>query len=85
MSEEAYMQKLMMERAIGTAVLEYVRGYEPQRLLSEMNSDALRLLEQIREILEDDSLDDPECFQKIEAIVTAFQRYGLPVARHDFG
>lgn len=85
MSEETYIQRLMMERTIGAAVLDCVRNYEPQHLLSELNQNALQLLEQNREILDDDSLDDPECFQKIEAIVVAFHRHGLPTVRHDFG
>lgn len=85
MSEETYMQKLMLEQSIGAAVLEYMKNYEPQRLQSKMNQDALQLLEQIREILDDNSLDDPACFQKIEAITAAYRQSGIPTVRHDFG
>lgn len=43
-------------------------------------------LEAIKAVLEDDSLSDPECFQKIEAIVCAFERLGSGGGgRHDFG
>lgn len=41
---------------------------------------------QIREILCDDSLSDPECFEKIERIVCLFEQMGSNCgSRHDFG
>ena len=41
---------------------------------------------QIREILRDDSLSDPECFEKIERIVCLFEQMGSSCgSRHDFG
>ncbi|WP_209344536.1 hypothetical protein [Flavonifractor sp. AGMB03687] len=41
---------------------------------------------QIREILRDDSLSDPECFEKIERIVCLFEQIGSNCgSRHDFG
>ena len=43
---------------------------------------AISLLCQIKEILDDDTLDDPTCFQRIAAIVTAFQDAGLSTRRH---
>ena len=44
------------------------------------------LLEQIRQILADDTLDDPECFQRIEAIVSLLESNGIDCGtRHDFG
>lgn len=85
MSEDTNTLKPMIERTIGATVMEYMKNYEPQRLLSQLNQDALQLLEQIRGILNDDSLDDSTCYQKIEAIVTTFHRHGIPTARHDFG
>lgn len=40
---------------------------------------------QIQDILRDDTLDDPECFQKIEEIVRVFERIGTDCgSRHDF-
>ena len=45
-----------------------------------------RALWKIREILGDDSLDDPACFQKIEAIVSVLEDLGISSrGRHDFG
>lgn len=40
---------------------------------------------QIRDILRNDTLDDPECFQRIEEIVQVFERMGSGCgSRHDF-
>ena len=44
------------------------------------------VLGRIREILADDSLDDPECFQRIEKIVHELENIGIDCGpRHDFG
>ena len=43
-------------------------------------------LQQIREILADDSLTDPECFMKIERLVCLYEDLGSNAGnRHDFG
>lgn len=40
----------------------------------------------IKEILEDETLDDPACFQKIEEVVCALEELGTDAGiRHDFG
>lgn len=40
----------------------------------------------IKEILEDDTLEDPECFYKIEEIVCVLEDLGSNAGtRHDFG
>lgn len=42
-------------------------------------------IEQIKEILKDDRLDDKECFWRIEEIVVVFEELGFDAgARHDF-
>ena len=47
---------------------------------------ASRALRSIQEILADDTLDDPECFHRIEAIVSLLEDMGLSCGgRHDFG
>lgn len=85
MFQDTYTEKPMYERAIGAAVLEYMRNYEPERLLLELNSEAIKILQDIQAILDDETLDDPECFHKIEAIVSAFYAHGVDTFRHDFG
>lgn len=45
-----------------------------------------RALCQIKEILEDDKLEDSECFYKIEEIVCVLEALGTDAGtRHDFG
>ena len=52
-----------------------------------LGSDApSRALRHIQKILADDTLDDPECFHRIEAIVSLLEDMGLSCGgRHDFG
>lgn len=76
------ISEALLAQAIGREVIKCI---EPEHFNSIVNSGALQLLEQIRQILDDDSLTDPECFQKIEAIVAAFQQHGISTTRHDFG
>lgn len=41
---------------------------------------------QIKAVLEDDTLEDSECFQRIERIVEVFEQLGSNGgSRHDFG
>lgn len=45
-----------------------------------------KALHKIKTILEDDALEDSECFQKIEEIICAFEKLGSNGgSRHDFG
>lgn len=53
-------------------------------MAQEMESRALKALGDIRRVLNDDELDDPECFRRVEAIVNAMEGNGLYTTRHDF-
>jgi len=45
-----------------------------------------QVLERIKAIIKDDSLEDPECFDRIEEIVCALEDIGINCGgRHDFG
>lgn len=45
-----------------------------------------KALSRIKEIISDDSFDDPECFEKIEEIMYALDEAGVNYrVRHDFG
>lgn len=45
-----------------------------------------RALAEIRRIVRDDTLSDPECFAKIEAVVSVLEEAGIHTgARHDWG
>lgn len=51
-----------------------------------LESVCYRTLCRIKEIIEDDTLDDPECFMKIEEIVYVLEEVGSSGGiRHDFG
>ena len=46
---------------------------------------ACRALQRIKEVLEDESLDDADCFWKIEAVVETLEQVGSDGGnRHDF-
>ena len=51
-----------------------------------VESSCYQTLQRIRAVLYDDTLDDAACFQRIEAIVRAFEAVGSDGGnRHDFG
>lgn len=74
--------KQLCANAIGALVLEQLEGLRPEQLAEMAEGRAAALLRQIKELLDDDTLDDPTCFQRIDAIVTAFQDAGLSTRRH---
>lgn len=81
LEDELYVQTL------GWEVLNYLKSSE-ERLLElrqAVDRDALRVLEKIQCILNDDTVDDPECFERIEAIVKTFHENNLSTTRHDWG
>ena len=50
---------------------------EKQSLLAElMQNRACQALEDIRKVLDDDRLDDPTCFYRIEEIVKIYEKAG---------
>ena len=63
-----------------------VRIVLDQETVKRLESDCVAVLARIRAVLADDSLDDPECFERIERIVCEMESLGLDCgARHDFG
>lgn len=87
MNEQDYTQtvpEVLYAKAIGKQILDFMGSGEAQKFTEQANSEAALILEKIRMILDDPSLDDPECFQKIEAIVDTFHDAGISTARHDW-
>ncbi len=70
-------------RAIGKVMLDYAKDYDIHESVRKMESGAMELVEQIRTILNDDTLADPECFCRVEALVNAFIDAGLYTTRHE--
>ncbi len=58
-------------KVIGKAMLDYAKGYDIHKAARGIESAAMELIEQIRRILDDDTLADPDCFYRIEALVDA--------------
>lgn len=51
-----------------------------------MENECYQALQKIKEIIQDDTLEDVECFMKIEEIVCLFEALGSNGgSRHDFG
>lgn len=51
-----------------------------------VQKECYRVLNKIKAVIEDDSLEDRECFMRIEKIICAFEEAGSSGgSRHDFG
>lgn len=87
MNEQDYTQtvpEVLYAKAIGKQILDFMGSGEAQKFAEEAKVEAALILEKIRMILDDPTLDDPECFQKIEAIVDTFHDAGISTVRHDW-
>lgn len=83
MESNAY--EALVAQAIGREVLRYLRQEEPlKRIAGEAESGAARALEEIRAVLDDETLEDPECFRRIDAIVDIYNDSHMNTSRHDF-
>ncbi len=83
--EEMTVREHLAAQAIGMEVLRALHREEVRStLLSATESRALRALEEIRRVLDDDGLADPECFRRIEAIIRIFNDNAVPISRHDW-
>ena len=74
--------KQICANAIGNYVIMYLDSVVEGEIAALAESHALSLISQIREILDDQTLDDPTCFQRIDAIVSAWHEAGLETDRH---
>lgn len=76
-------------------ILAHALAYEGVQIhISGLKIDASKIVElecyqalkKIKAVIEDDSLEDRDCFMKIEKIVCAFEEMGSSGgSRHDFG
>ena len=83
--EKLTAQEELAAEAIGLEVMRYLKQEETvKRIAAETESRAMRALEKIRSILNDDSLEDPTCFQRIDALVDAFYVRNVHTPRHDW-
>ena len=84
---ELRIEDELYARALGWEVLRYIQDQEDRlhNMKQDTEGDALRVLEQLKRILDDPTLDDPDCFLRIEHIVQAFYAHGISTTRHDWG
>ena len=69
--------------AIGRKVLQYCKSrHVLDETALDTQSAALSALEKIRDILNDETLNDPECFRRIERIIDTFYAHGIRTSRH---
>ncbi|MBQ7340576.1 MAG: hypothetical protein IJW41_00185 [Oscillospiraceae bacterium] len=80
------LYKEILSHALSKGELKITFPGNESDLSKIVEGEAYKTLQRIKEILSDDSLDDPECFMKIEDIVCAFESLGSDGgSRHDFG
>ena len=71
--------------SIGALVLSHIKKDEVlKEILLAAESNAMKTLNEIQEALDDDTLDDPECFKRIEAILKVLENNGITSSRHDW-
>ncbi len=81
--DHSAVSEALWAKSIGREILNYVKS-RGEDVDQRVHDEAVALLEQIKAILDDDSLPDPACFHRVDAIVDAFQNAGIPTARHDW-
>ncbi len=68
----------------GGQILRHIKSLRVEELLPQIESEAMELLSEILQALDDETTEDPECFRRIAAIVQAYQDRGIVVLRHDW-
>ncbi|MCI8802967.1 MAG: hypothetical protein HFG01_06485 [Oscillibacter sp.] len=82
---ERRTRETMLALSIGEAVLAYMKqAGVMQDIYRAVDSRAVRMLEMIARALDDDTLDDPECFWKIERVMDVLEENWIGTSRHDW-
>lgn len=76
------VEERLCAQAIGWDFLRYAKQYDIHDLARQVDSDAVALIKEIKTILDDHTLDDPDCFLRVDAIVRSFHVRGLSTDRH---
>lgn len=74
--------KQICANAIGNYIITYLDCLSDEAIANMTELCAVQLLRRIKEILDDEALDDLTCFQRIDAIVSAWHEAGLETDRH---
>ena len=77
------LRKAILLNAIKACEDEF---FEEPDIESLFEKECYMLLEKIKAALEDENLDDKDCFERIERVVCLFEEIGIGCGtRHDFG
>ncbi len=76
--------KALYDKTLEQLVMTYVSNLSAEEVVSKLNAEAMDLLSDVLAILDDDTLEDPECFRRIDEIVSAFWAKGIYTPRHDW-
>ena len=80
------LYKEIFAHALTYGQIQFVFPRKEDDILKIAENVCYQTLQKIKAIIEDDSLEDKECFYKIEEIVCALEDIGcVGLGRHDFG
>lgn len=74
--------KDLYAKSLGDLIMTYYERISPADIFQKAESNALALIAEIKNILDDRTLSDPDCFQRIDRMVSAFYQAGLSASRH---
>ena len=78
--------KQLLVSALTESDVEITLSADTEKIKEIVQEKSVLALYRIKKILEDDSLSDKDCFEKIEEIVLLFEELGMRCGnRHDFG
>ena len=76
----------MLCRILETEEFEILLPKWNMKVEEMMEMKCYQALQAIKRILEEDELEDEECFDRIEKIISVFETFGCGIYdRHDFG
>lgn len=70
-------------KVIAQQMLRCTRHTGQRIMAGHVDSEAVRILSEIKKVLDDKSLNDPECFYRIDSIVDIFYQAGISTHRHE--
>ena len=76
--------KALYDKTLEQLIMTYVSTLSVEELAPRLNAEAMDLISEIKAILDDDTVEDPECFLRIDEIVSAFWAKGIYTPRHDW-
>lgn len=72
----------LYRQALGELMLKAGRAAQEEEIARLAGHSAIEILEKIRNILNDESLNDRDCFLKIDSIVSVFHANAIDTDRH---